>query len=39
MFTSKKAQYLDNYFGKITPITNIDSVYYEQAEKIVENVY
>lgn len=31
MFTSKKAQYLDNYFGKISPITNIDSLYYEQA--------
>lgn len=33
MFTSKKAQYLNNNFEKISPITNIDSLYYEQAEK------
>ena len=33
MFTSKKVQYLDNRFNKISPITNIDSLYYEQAEK------
>ena len=33
MFTSKKAQYLNKDFDRISPITNIDSLYYEQAEK------
>ena len=30
MFTSKKAQYLNGKFEKISPITNIDTLYYEQ---------
>ena len=30
MFTSKKAQYLNCKFEKISPITNIDTLYYEQ---------
>ena len=34
MFTSKKAQYLNKDFDKISPITNIESLYYEQAELI-----
>lgn len=33
MFTSKKAQYLNKDFDRISPITNIDTLYYEQAEK------
>lgn len=33
MFTSKKAQYLNKDFDRISPITNIESLYYEQAEK------
>lgn len=33
MFTSKKAQYLNKDFERISPITNIDTLYYEQAEK------
>ena len=33
MFTSKKAQYLANDFSKISPITNIDSLYFEQVQK------
>lgn len=32
MFTSKKAQYLNKDFDRISPITNIESLYYEQAE-------
>lgn len=32
MFTSKKAQYLDKDFNNVSPITNIDSVYFEQIE-------
>lgn len=39
MFTSKKAQYLDNEFNKISPITNIDSLYYEQVEKLANSSY
>lgn len=31
MFTSKKSQYLNGQFEKISPITNIDSLYFEQA--------
>lgn len=34
MFTSKKAQYLNKDFDKISPITNIESLYFEQAELI-----
>lgn len=34
MFTSKKAQYLNGNFDKISPITNIESLYFEQAELI-----
>ena len=33
MFTSKKVQYLNKDFDRISPITNIDTLYYEQAEK------
>ncbi len=33
MFTSKKAQYLNKDFDRISPITNIDTLYYEQAEQ------
>lgn len=36
MFTSKKAQYLNKDFDKISPITNIESLYYEQA-KLIKN--
>lgn len=32
MFTSKKAQYLNKDFDRISPITSIDSLYFEQAE-------
>lgn len=37
MFTSKKAQYLNKDFDRISPITNIESLYYEQAEKDGDN--
>ena len=37
MFTSKKAQYLNKDFDRISPITNIDTLYYEQAEKDGDN--
>ena len=33
MFTSKKAQYLTNNFEHISPITNIDSLYFEKITK------
>ena len=39
MFTSKKAQYLNKDFDRISPITNIDTLYYEQAEKDGDNKY
>ena len=39
MFTSKKAQYLNKDFDRISPITNIDSLYYEQAEVSGNNTY
>ena len=39
MFTSKKAQYLNKDFDRISPITNIDSLYYEQAEKDGDSSY
>ena len=39
MFTSKKAQYLNKDFDRISPITSIDSLYFEQAEKNGEDNY
>ena len=39
MFTSKKAQYLTNNFEHISPITNIDSLYFEKITKNGEYGY
>ena len=39
MFTSKKAQYLNKNFDRISPIINIDSLYYEQVEKDGDTSY
>lgn len=39
MFTSKKTQYLNTNFDRISPITNVDSLYFEQAISVDNNIF